>query len=388
MSKGSQPSGNTTVTQVNPTQQAQSPFLTQGWTAASNLYANNPLNYYPGQTLADFSPYVAGGYNEAATQAAPWLNQVGGQGVQAFSRGVNGAFGIGNSPAFAPLVAGGGNLATAFAALDPMARGDYLNSNPYLDRMFGSAANNITRAFEAATAPQTDSAMEAAGRYGSGALANARSQNAQDLGTTLDQLAANIYGGNYANERALQTTAAGQEGSLASNALNTLQGGYQAGNTQLLGALGLEPIVQQGVLAGPQAAIAAGQGLTAGAQAQINDAMQRYYGTQSAPWQTLAQYLSSLGQPTSGSLSTTTPYFTNPVANALGTGVGALGLYNGVNSLTGGALGSGIGGLLGLGGAGVGATALPAAALAAIPQGAVTAIPPALDALSAGLLAL
>jgi len=64
--KGSKPAGQTTQTQINPTQQMQAPFLQGGWNSALNLYDTQPLSYYPGQTLADYqapNPMVGNAYN-------------------------------------------------------------------------------------------------------------------------------------------------------------------------------------------------------------------------------------------------------------------------------------------------------------------------------------
>lgn len=75
-----------------------------------------------------------------------------------------------------------------------------------------------------------------------------------------------------------------------------------------------------------------------------------------APWLPMQNYAGLLGNPQGGSSTTQQPYFNNPLANALGTGLGGLGLYNGLNTATGGGLSSGLGSLFGGAGA-----ALPAA---------------------------
>jgi hypothetical protein len=102
-----------------------------------------------------------------------------------------------------------------------------------------------------------------------------------------------------------------------------------------------------------RAQLEAGQGLTAMTQAQIADQMKRYYGEQNAPWDTLAKYMSSIGQYTSGSNTQTSPYFQNQTANALAGLGGTLGigqqLFGGGSSSSGGLLGS-----LGLGGSAAG----------------------------------
>jgi hypothetical protein len=329
-------------------------------------------------------------------------------------------------------LAGAAGANPSLASLAATANGAYLNSNPYIAGEYAAAAQPVVNAYQTATAPQTDSNFEAAGRYGSGAQANAQSQNEQNLGTTLGNLASNLYGQDYANERNLQvaagndlgtqylggvnaaTNAATNSGTLALGGINaadtaysnagnlanqgyslagnlaatganttlaginsgiagtgaaanaqnaayntqlnalteggnfenadlssmlnagsTLQSGYQTGNAQQLMGLSMEPNILNSAIAPYQDQIAGAQGLTSMSQAQINDEMARFYGEQQAPWQTNSQYLTQIGQPILGtsSGSTTEPYFTNPVAGALGVGLGGLGLYNGLSSL-------------------------------------------------------
>ena len=411
--KGSSPAGQTTTTTVNPTQQAQLPFLQGGWGAAEELY-RQPYNYYGGQTLATPNFWLPTGYNELAaaganagtmmpqmmsdlgyltaggggmqnSPAAPGLSAIGYGGnpfltqVGAFTSGLSE---LGNQAAANPysgMLAGiAGEAAGPNDAMDALRKtssGAYLNSNPYLDQMFGSASDAVTRAYQTATAPQTASNFAGAGRYGSGAYANSVSQNQQDLGSSLGNLSANIYGGNYQAERARQDAASqslgaliaqnlGLRGSLTNaagsqylqglqqaasdmaaaggldiqalgaqqNALNTMQGGYQAGNANQLAALGLAPSMMQAQYAPAQAMIQAGQGLTGLEQQVLSDAEKRFYGMQQAPWTNLNQYMNAIGQPTTGSGSVTQPYFQNQAANLLGGATGALGLYNGLNS--------------------------------------------------------
>lgn len=414
---GKGPSGNTTTTTVNPTQQAQLPYLTTGWGAAQDLFTNNPYTYFPGQTLATPNYWLPQGYNTLAT-----AGQTGSDMLSGINSMFSGITGSGNnlyaSPAYSGLVdlASGtnanllssganvtglsslGNQAAAnpyttqlaqlaqeagvhdygMNQLQNTASGMYLNSNPYLDDMFGSASGAVTRAYQTATAPGTASSFSGAGRYGSGAYANSVSQNQQDLGSTLGNLSANIYGGNYQAERARQDAASqalsalmqqnyGLQGNLLNqagnqylsglgqaaqdylssgqlalanagmqqNALNSLQSGYQAGNSNQLQALALAPSMLSAQSIPSQQMVQAGQGLTGLDQAQIQDEMNRFYGTQQAPWQNLTQYMNAIGQPTTGSGSTTQPYFTNPMANLLGAATGGLGLYNGLNSAFG-----------------------------------------------------
>jgi hypothetical protein len=76
-------------------------------------------------------------------------------------------------------------------------------------------------------------------------------------------------------------------------------------------------------------------------QATIADQMKRYYGEQNAPWDTLAKYMSSIGQPTTGSNTQTSPYFQNQTANALAGIGGTLGIGQQLFGGSGGGLLSG-----------------------------------------------
>jgi hypothetical protein len=318
-------------------------------------------------------------------------------GSNTFLNAVGGGYGVNNSPAFSTLqgITQGANAPfnqiqslqdlssraispnTGTNSLADTASGKYLNANPYLDKMFGAASDAVTRAYQSSTAPQTDSQFERSGRFGSGSLLNARSQNEQNLGNSLDNLAAQIYGGNYATERGLQNSAAGTLGTLTNQGIGLgmtgqkaagdlltdeqksqlaaagfLQSGYQTGNSQALQGLALQPSVIGASNLPNQMITQGGQGLTGLNQQQIDDAMKRYYGEQLAPWQTAQMAAGFIGGPYAPSTSTTTPYFANPTANALSGLSGGVGLLSGINGLTGGSLSSGLSSLFGGSGAG------------------------------------
>lgn len=67
--------------------------------------------------------------------------------------------------------------------------GDYLNNNPYLDATYNKAANTVSN--------RVNSQFSAAGRYGSGAHTGVLTEG-------LGNLATDIYGGNYQQERQRQ----------------------------------------------------------------------------------------------------------------------------------------------------------------------------------------
>lgn len=86
--------------------------------------------------------------------------------------------------------------------------GRYLGANPYLDQMYGNAANRVTRSFSEATLPAIASMFSAAGRYGPGAMGKQVETAQRTLGDTLSKLAADVYGQDYARERGAMDAAA------------------------------------------------------------------------------------------------------------------------------------------------------------------------------------
>lgn len=87
--------------------------------------------------------------------------------------------------------------------------GKYLtpDSNPYIKATYDQAAKSVTDNYNNVVNPGIDSQATSNGRYGSGAYAQARNTSDVTLGHDLNDLATNIYGTNYQNERNLQTGA-------------------------------------------------------------------------------------------------------------------------------------------------------------------------------------
>ena len=172
----SKPSGSTTTTTKSEPWAGQQPYLTTGFQSIKNKYidpttgnvtgANLPA-YYPGQTIATDSP---------ETQAAL-------------------AARTGRALYGSPLTT------AAQSELTKTLRGDYLNNNPYIDATYNKAAKGVTQNYNEVVNPGIDSAFTKGGRFGSGAYAAARNSSDRSLGTSLSDLATNIYGQNYANER-------------------------------------------------------------------------------------------------------------------------------------------------------------------------------------------
>ncbi len=135
------------------------------------------------------------------------------------------------------------------------------------------------------------------GTYGGSAGGNINNSGFQEgLARTLGNTALPIYAGAYQNARQNQMQAA----ALAPNAI--------AQDYQNIGAVA-----------------GAGQAQDAHQQALVN-AQQLAF---NAPWSNLSNYNQIVSGNFGGTQSSQNPYFTNPLANAIGLGTGALGLYNG-----------------------------------------------------------
>lgn len=178
--------------------------------------------------------------------------------------------------------------------------GQYLNANPYLDATFNKAA--------LATQNQLSSEFARSGRNTDAAYAPRADQ--------LNNLATNIYGGNYANERAMQNSVLGQANSIA--------------NQDYVDAAKLAAVGQQR------------EDLTSRG---IADQVARHDYAQNAPGIALDQYIARLGGQSGGSASTSTPYFSNRGTSALGGasmgyGLGSQFGYGGYGALAGGLLGA------------------------------------------------
>ena len=181
------------------------------------------------------------------------------------------------------------------SAFSQFANGSMM-SNPYETGAVNAANNAITRAYQTATAPQTASAFESAGRYGSGAYGNAVSQNQQDLATQLGNTDAGMLSNLY--QQNMGNMLAGAQG---------LSGNYNtAAQQQLAGSMNA-PNVVNSINSAATNLYNMGGNQQALNQAQIN-----------APWQLLNNYSNLVQGQYGGQSSTTQPYYQNQTAGALG----------------------------------------------------------------------
>ena len=255
------------------------PYLTFGLSEARKQYEGGGPQFYPGQGFVGPS---------TATQTA----------LQALQ---------------ARAMAGNPLLSQAQGNVSGMLAGDYLSGNPFFQGAFQPAATAAQTAFQKSIG-DISSAASKAGRYGSGAMGDLQSQAAGTFAQKLADTAGKLSYENYAQERQNQMRALGMAPGLAEadyGDINKLLGAGQLGEGYQTSALQAD--------------------------------MARYNFEQNAPQRNLTNYLNMVyGFPAGRTMTQTTPYYTNPTATALGTGLLGFNLFNAANQATGGGLSSGI----------------------------------------------
>jgi hypothetical protein len=138
-------------------------------------------------------PYLEQIYGEAANLygAAPTALEAEATGLQ-----------TDRARAGSPLISGAQGLTEATL------RGDYLNSNPWLDATYDQAAGRVSSNYMRTVLPNIETRFGGTGRRNSGAYGAALRGSTDQLGRSLGDLATNIYGGNYQAERGRQQQAA------------------------------------------------------------------------------------------------------------------------------------------------------------------------------------
>lgn len=262
--------GTSTSTSTTQIDPTVQPFLKYGLEEAQRLYQAGGPQYYQGQT------YV--GPSEAT--------QTGLQALQA------------RAAAGSPLTGAAQNQ------LYGTIQGDYLGGNPFFQGAFQPAAQAATTEFNKAIGDITSNASKA-GRYGSGAMQNLQGAAAGQLAQKLTGTAGQLAYQNYADERARQQAAA-------------------------FGA----PAMAEADYADINKMLAAGQLGEGYKQQALQADMQKYNYQQQLPQTQLTNYLSNIGLIPKGQTTTAqTPYYTNPTATALGTGLLGVQLLSGLDKL-------------------------------------------------------
>ena len=269
MSKGSTPTQQASTVTTEPSGFTR-PYYQEALDQAQQLYQSDVPQYFPESTYVPFS-----GQTEAAMQLQE-------------QRALQGN----------PL------LGSAQTEIQNILSGQYLDpsTNPYLQKTFQRAAGDVQS--------QLGSMFAKGGRYGSGAMA-------ETAGGRLGDLASQIYGNNYQQERARQLQAAQLAPQMAQQDYFDIAKLAEVGRSR--------------------------EGLQ---EAALGDAMQRFQFEQQKPYTKLREYLASIGAPVSQQSVSAQPIYRNLGANLLGGALGGAQLAGLVPGMTGG-MGAIGGGLLG-----------------------------------------
>lgn len=226
-------------TQTTEPWSEQKPFLIKGLQRAEDWYKSDTPSYYPGNTVAPLSAETSrvGDMLNAKTAFNATLLP----GVMSEVAGQAGGSYLGKNPgdSYYSGFASGSNPVSNLNMRT--AGGAYLNSNPFLDAMYNSSARSLLTNYGDAMR-DTQSAFSRAGRYGNDeAMFNAENRNLETLLRGLGDMGANIYGTNYANERALQEQAMGREGNLRLAGAEGLSTNFNNERGNMLKAASLMP---------------------------------------------------------------------------------------------------------------------------------------------------
>jgi len=234
---------NLSTTQTSEPWKEQIPYLKQTFSEAQNLY-NNSKNqgYFPDQTYAAPSEATLLGLDRQYQRAK--------DGSDIFNAGKE------------------QNLATI--------RGDYLNSNPYLQSAIDNANKGTIRSFNNSVIPQLQSSFANSGRYGSSLQNQSQMDATNELLSRTGTNAQNMAYGNYNDERNRQMSAVASAPAYA-------QADYQDIANLLDVGQQREAITQQG----------------------IDEAMNRYDYSQNQPWANLERYKALIDGNYGGTTTTT-----------------------------------------------------------------------------------
>ena len=260
------------------------PYLTDAYAQAQNLYRSGGPEYYPNATYTPFSPQTQMAMNLQENRAlfgSPYDEAAGGFAMNALQ---------GQSPFTQAGMQSLWGSQLGMAGLSDTIQGKFLNSNPYLDNMFGAAARATNTQYNNQVMPGINATFGSGGRTGSNAHQTALDMANQNYNNSMSDMAANIYGNNYANERTNQLNAANQYANLG----QSLAQGYNAlGNTQFgqqYTAANLGMDLGQQDYANIDRLAAVGQQVEGQSQKVLDDYMNRFNYYQQRPEQQLSQY--------------------------------------------------------------------------------------------------
>lgn len=334
---GSTPSGNTTTTTTSQPWSVQQPYLTDIFAQAQNLYQNFTPQYFPGQTYSPENNAQANAL-QSIVGTQPGADLTAATGANLSNNVLSGGI-FNQDPSMFGLGMIGAGATPAGQTLQNYASGMYSAAgNPY--------TQGLTDSIMASTIPSIQKQFINGGGLSSPDAAYATSQGAN---AAVAPVLANLF----QQEQQNQLGAAAGLGQLQTTALTNLGNQYGSDVGKQMQGLALLPGTISSLYSPAQATLSAGGAQQTFDQAAINDAIQRFNYSQTLPYQQLNEYLGQVAGNYGGTGTTTSPYFTNPVANALGMGLGGLQLLGGLGGLGGGKAAGSAGTAAGLIGAGL-----------------------------------
>jgi len=296
------------------------PFMRHGAEQSLALYNTGGPQYYPGSTVVPFSSQTEAAL--AGTQARAMNGSPVTQAAQNYATGV-----LGSSPS-----SQFGSAGNPFASgANPYGGA----SNPYLDATFNRAADSVQNRLQ--------SGFAGAGRN----IDAARPVAAQEM----NDLATQIYGGDYAAERNRQLAYGQQQLGIGAtgyeNERNRMADDLERQRSMQFAVAGLSPTLANQDYVDLQALGGVGGQVEDLAGRLMEDQAARWDFSQNAPQINLDNYISRIGGSFPGqSTSATTPIHRNRTAGALGGAMGGAQLGSTFGPW-GTAIGAIAGGLLG-----------------------------------------
>lgn len=279
---GAQSTPTTTTTSTEPWSATARQGLSEGYQGATDLYHQGPPQYYPGQTTVPFSPQTEAALTGTENMARDVWNA-----PQPYNKATNTGGPGGGTTTWGPeslaggVGPGGSVIPTAVGTARNIMGGGMLNANPWLDRTFNQAADAVQGRMGSAFGGSV-------GGFGSG-------MHRAAMGSTLNDLATSIYGGNYARER-------GAQDAMLNNAGTFEEMRYDP--ARRLGAVGAAREGQAGT--------------------ELNADIGRWNYNQNAPQEALSRLLAQLSGGQFQTATQTGQSFSNPLATYGGLGIGLL----------------------------------------------------------------
>ena len=204
----------------------------------------------------------------------------------------------------------------------PTIAGEMLGANPYLEDMFQAASEQATNQYLQATRPAALAQAVHQRSLGGTGTQEGMAFDEYQFGNTLANMAANIYGGAYAQERGLQEQA------------------YQAERARQMQALGMAPVMQQMAYQDPKALLGIGDVLQQQEQRELDYLLGEFMQAQQYPYMQ-QQHLGGLIMPSLGGIGgqsvTLEGQGPDTLTTLLGLGGTALGIFGFPNFGIGGA---------------------------------------------------